>query len=159
MDTSLIEISSALLTPVIGIATVIIMAITGYIAYQQYLTNRIKLKHDLFERYKEVYTSIMYLFSIILQEGKLPSHHFYTFIKDTYLSYFLFDKDTYDYIELVRTEAQKLMSLTRTMNSAQQLSKDDLNRILQENEETLQWFDNQFEVARKKFDKYLRLSE
>ena len=58
----LIPISSALLTPVIGVVAV-------YVAWQQWKTNDIKLKLDLYDRRLKIYLKVKEFFDKILPES------------------------------------------------------------------------------------------
>src|SRR5574341_494685 len=87
-----IEILSAALTPIIGIIAV-------YIAYQQYRTNALKLKHELYDRRLSVYRAIIKLLSVIVTRGTVSHVELLTFISETAESHFLFKEEISKYIE------------------------------------------------------------
>ena len=62
MDYQWIEISKGLLTPAIGLVAI-------YIAWQQWNTNRNKLKLDLFEKRFSVFQSTRTFLSSVLRDG------------------------------------------------------------------------------------------
>lgn len=84
----IVEFFSGLLTPAIGI-------ITTYIAIQQYKTNRLKLRLELYPRQLEVYESVMKIFAIVNQTGRLEYEDVSKFWGETKENLFLFEKDVH----------------------------------------------------------------
>jgi hypothetical protein len=82
----IIEISKALLTPVIAI-------IAAYVAWQQLKTNRRKLKLDLFDRRYAVFEKIGEFIGSILTSGKVQQGKEIQFLVDTKAAGLLFGED------------------------------------------------------------------
>ena len=81
-----LKISQGLLTPVIGI-------ITTYIAWQQWQTNRNKLKLDRYERRLQVYKEVVRFIGIALQNANYDNNELMTFRPTVSEADFLFGEE------------------------------------------------------------------
>lgn len=88
----IINISQGLLTPVIG-------GIAVYIAYQQWRTNKQKLKLDLYERRLFIYKETMKTIGQIIQNGKANYPDLNNFLFVSSEADFLFGTEIYSYIK------------------------------------------------------------
>ena len=135
-----IDYFSAALIPLIAI-------ITTYIAYQQYRTNKLRLKHDLFERRWSVYKTIMETLEAVIREGNINDDKLLKFNIERAKSYFLFDESLHKYIDEIY---EKLVDL-QEMNSATEEEK------AKKRGELKKWFIAQIKVTKEKFHKFLNL--
>lgn len=153
MKKEYIEFFSALLTPMLGV-------LAAYIAWQQWRTNHLKLKHDLYERRLSVYTALMELLGHIMREARASDAQVFTFMQKIGESYFLFGQDIADYLDIIYKRSIDLRSQNRMLDSGPSGLPvgEKRTKLADENGELLKWFSAQFEVAPKKFSRYMRLS-
>lgn len=85
-----VNVLSALLTPVIAI-------FGSVIAYQQFITNRRRLKHELFDRRFKVYDIAKHFLTVIYANRTITDQEIYKFRIGTRESRFLFDEDIEKY--------------------------------------------------------------
>ena len=138
-----IDYFSAALIPLIAI-------ISTYIAYQQYKTNNIKLKHDLFEKRWLVYKTIMDTIEVVIREGNINDDKLLKFNIERAQSYFLFNESLHKYIDEIY---EKLIDL-QEMNSTTEEEKAKNAKKLGE---LKKWFIAQIKVTKEKFHKFLNL--
>lgn len=138
-----IDFASAALIPLIAIITI-------YIAYQQYRTNKLKLRHDLFEKRWSVYKTLMESLEAVIREGTINDDKLFKLNIERIKSYFLFDQDLYNYIDEIY---DKLIDL-QTMNSA---SEQEKVANAQKRSELKKWFFAQIRASKEKFYKFLNM--
>lgn len=129
----------------------LIVIITTYIAYQQYRTNKLRLKHDLFERGWSVYKTIMKTLEAVIREGNISDDKLLIFNIERAKSYFLFDESLYKYIDDIY---EKLVDL-QEMNSA---TEEEKAKNAKKRGELKKWFIAQIKVTKEKFHKFLNLN-
>lgn len=135
--TWLIETLKGLLTPVIAI-------IAAYIAWQQLNTNRQRNKLDRYDRRFKVYHEVIKFLGIMTRDHtNVTTEDRYNFRWSVHEAYFLFGKDVSKYIDEIYTRTLKITNV-----DAEPFPYEDLN-----------WFGDQFDVAREKFRKYLDISK
>lgn len=144
----IIELLSAFLVPIIA-------AITVYIAYRQHITDRQRLKFELYDKRFEVYLSVRALISEIVLKAAIESEKIIEFSKDTREAEFLFDKDILDYIKELIDKSAELCKFS--MLQEQVRSHNNLYKLNEDKLELLKWFSFQAEAASIKFGKYLSL--
>lgn len=143
---------SALLTPVIAVLAV-------YIAYQQYLTNKQKLRLDLYDKRFKVFLALMSLLSSIMRQANVKQEELAQYNADTNESVFLFDEELVGYLRLVRKEAVRLMNLKDKLYNSDLPVGEERSQCAAECSQVLSWLLDQFEVSQKTFAKYLAFKE
>jgi hypothetical protein len=140
---------SALLTPVIA-------ALAVFIAWQQWQTNRNKLKFELFDRRLVVYQAAQDLLSVVTGSGDVPSEKSFEFLMRTRAAKFLFDDeiDQYLYRELY-AKAVALQTLNSELKDVP--VGDERSRLARERKEVFDWFAAQIEALDRKFSPFLQL--
>ena len=141
---------AALLTPFLA-------CIGTYIAWQQYEGNKLKLRHDLYERRFKVFKGLTDLLGFIGREADVQEEQLWTFRKETADSCFLFGKEIPAYLKVIFDNAVELRK--QNILITEQLSQPEIERteLIQKNAELLIWFADQFEVSERKFQHYLSL--
>lgn len=145
-DRNWVDVLSALLTPTIAIFGI-------YIALQQWLTNRKRLKLELFERRYEVFEKIKQFIANILTSGRVEEGADIQFLRDTKAALFLFDEKI---VELT-TEMYKKAIRLHALEATERTAGDNLEANLNKQDEIKQWYKDQLKDIDKSFKKYLRL--
>lgn len=150
----IIEIFKACLTPTIAI-------ITTYIAYQQWKTNRIKLRMDLYEKRLRIYKEVHKLLAIVIRNAKIEQNEFNDFIVNTSEADFLFDTEVTDFISEIYKHALHLQRWIAEYRDYTEPPKEGYNHkeVSDGEHSELQWLTNQFEPAKKVFKKYINLKQ
>lgn len=138
-----------------GIAIIVIAAITVYIAYQQWKTNRDKLRLSIFDKRFSVFIGLMKLHVYILQHVDASTEALNEF-KLVYLEgQFLFDNDIAEHLDNVYNQAVELQA-NKELLSAEGLQPDVKRNVNTRNYEITQWFLENFKQEKSRFKKYLR---
>lgn len=99
----------------ISLGTFSVALIVALITGQQAWTNRLRLRHELFERRFEVFKAAQVYISKIMEEGGLNDEMLGTlypeFVDAWQQSRFLFGKDIVDYLDRIRAQSIQLHSL------------------------------------------------
>src|SRR5882672_4688964 len=145
----LITSLAALLTPVIALAAV-------YIGFQQWRTNRHKLKLDLFDKRFAVYDATRNFIGQVLAGTHAPDTQTFEFLSRTRDADFLLDKGIADYLfKEVYHQALTLATLRSEMDGLP--VGDERTRNVRCQREIRDWFLKQHDALYEKFSKYLRL--
>jgi hypothetical protein len=146
----LIDISKALLTPIIAI-------VTTYIAWQQWKTNQQKLNLEKYDRRLHVYERVKEILSIVLRENRVSREALINYRLSVSEADFLFGSEIIEYIDEIY---QHGLDLDLLYESTQHRSEGyDHNNVADKRHDELAWFTEQFKLAKEKFRKYLDLSK
>lgn len=164
IDLYSMEYFSELLTPMIGVLTVMNLIVITYIAIQQHRIRKETLEYnihrDLYEKRLKVFQETMELLRTIVNNQK-PSwpNMMKTLRKIEDDAYFLFGGEIHAYIrELIKkgSEKKSLISKIERLNNQDNPKKEkDRVKAIDEESELDKWFFNQFEICRVKFAEYL----
>jgi len=142
---------SALLTPVIAVVTVSILVL-------QYLLARRRWRLDLYDKRYPVFMSTMDYISSVVQTGGTTADRTTQFLRETKDREFLFGKEIHDFLGLLYKKGVDLWTAQETTN-APHANEDDRKALIYEARDLKKWFGDQFEVAKRLFDPYLRITK
>lgn len=111
------------LIPTIITSIVAIAAVT--IAYFQYRTNQLKLRHDLFEKRLTVYKATHKFIHLIIANAWPTKSDIYEFVENTRLSKFLFKKEISEYLAHLRDKGNELIRIDLEMNKLRRMNVND----------------------------------
>jgi hypothetical protein len=146
---SWVQLLAALLTPT--------MALLGaYIAWQQWRTNRNKLKLELFDRRYRIFEAGQALIGRVLALGQASHEHTFEFLTQIRGAKFLFNARLQRYLEVdLNRKAERLRAL---ISDFQSLSGGDARKAnLANQREVKDWFKEQYENLDTWFSPYLHL--
>lgn len=101
-----IDLIAACLTPLIAI-------IATYIAYQQYRANRLKNRHDLYDRRLAVYNAVAEFLAHAMREGTADHAQLITLLQKTRESY-SFSAPKFPRTSPTSTRRESIWSITRS---------------------------------------------
>ncbi|OHB88632.1 MAG: hypothetical protein A3D13_04850 [Planctomycetes bacterium RIFCSPHIGHO2_02_FULL_40_12] len=150
----LIEISKALLTPLIAI-------VATYIAWQQWKTNQQKLNLERYDRRLHVYEEVIKILSIILRDVNASMEDLLKFRTSVSEADFLFGPEIPAYIDEIYKRGLNLWRWNQEYRDYTQEKPDgyDHKKVVDEMHKELTWLVDQFEPAKEKFKKYLDISK
>lgn len=149
-----VPIFKALLTPFIGLMTVLI-------AFQQWRANRFKLVLDRYERRLAVYRAVVSFLGIVQRDFNPELPHLQAFYASTADAHFLFTPEIPAYLDEIAKRAMALRAAHRQYRDLTQVPQPgyDHNKVVEEMHEQETWFINQFSAARAIFKKHLDISQ
>jgi hypothetical protein len=146
---SWVDVLKALLTPLIA-------AIAAYIAWQQWSTNRNKLRHELFERRFEIYASAYnVLFSVSVQ-GHASGEHLAAFRQTLYKSDFLLDESLSALLSEIDDKYDELRILTNELAALN--NEDQRKENLRKQRQIKDWMEKQKDDLKSRFARYLKVN-
>ena len=142
----IVDVCSALLTPLIAV-------ITTYIAYQQYRVSELTLKKELYERRIKIYGIFESYFNEIMQGGgQIKPDRVARFYSEAIESEFLFNSQVVNKVKELCDKGIKLSYLYNkicSFNSSQEnIQPKESACISEEHLELLRWFDQQAKETR-----------
>lgn len=150
----ILEYRRGLLTPLIAVVAV-------YIAYQQHLTNRSRLRVELYDRRLKLYKRLMKFLAKVDRDAEPEVADLVKFRADMSEAFFLFGKIVPEYLDRVFARTVELRRSNRRLKriaDGGQLGPDESSETLSgSNEAALFWLSQQLVDARHIFDPYLRL--
>lgn len=145
----LVEISNALLTPVIAF-------LAAYIAWRQWETAQNRLKLDIFERRFSVYDATKSLIASIMQTGKATDENMFKFLAATKEAKWLFDDQIASYLDdKIWEKAVDLQTLNSELEGLPQ-GRERTENIHKQRDIKI-WLSSQLKEIDKLFSKFLRI--
>ena len=148
---------NGLLTPAIGINTIVIAIIATYIAIQQYRTSRAQYRLNLYDKRFAVFKATQSFLRDIAKNTHViddSADKFWSAVDD---AQFLFKEPVAGYMTKLRQECLQLMICQGRLNGEGSLPVgEERNRVSQKNSDLLMWFMNQNERLVDVFRKDLR---
>jgi predicted transcriptional regulator len=146
---SAVTVLSGLLTPMIAVMAV-------YIARQQWVTARNKLKLDLFERRYVIYDAAIQLINSTLKAGRVQDRSRFMFISKTRSARFIVGQEIETYLN------EELLSRIAHLQAleAERLDVDGADRVtnVRLQSEIKSWLANQYDVLMRLFADQLTLT-
>ncbi len=138
----------------IGIATALAVV---YVAIRQWLTDRQRLKHELFERRYAVYEATANYLGSIVRRGRVGDDDLYELLRKTRTSYFVFscDEEIRLFFEEIGRKAAQLTAITCDIDDGQ---SSDRTRAIEKRQELFRWHVDTLSGLDTRFAKYLKLS-
>jgi hypothetical protein len=139
-----------------AVTTALVAVIVAVITGGQWLTNRARLRHELFERRYAVYEQIAAFVAGILTSGKVPEGEPEGFSRRTKTAYFVFecDKEVKTLIAEIYQQAVKLHALDATLEG---LTGDERKKNIESQRVVKTWFQETLGALETRFEKYLKL--
>jgi hypothetical protein len=145
---SWVEILSAATAPVTA-------AIATYIAYQQWRTNRQRLRLEQYDRRVGVLRAAREHLSGIKQNAKVEEDSLVAFVKAMAEADFLFDHRLVSYLDEIYKKSVHMRRLQEQLKGIP--AGPERDKIVQEDGDVLMWLGNQTPVLNERFSKYLRV--
>lgn len=144
------ETLSTFLTPMVAIATIM----ASIAAFYQWRINRFRLKVELYDRIKQIFDSTEKLFSKIVANYSLHFNQALEFRQETSAAKFILKGKALKHIEELRSKA---MLLAQTCDKIETLGNSDrnINHLINEKEQLMDWFHKQPNITERMFKKYL----
>ena len=143
-----INLAAALLTPITAICLL-------WLAHKDYQTKTEQFKLNLYDRRYKIYKAVENLLRDILQKGKVDIESMNQFVADTNEREFLFDKAVPTYIDVLRNRAIHLQYLRHMLDNSNLPVGDKRTKLAYEQCDLLIWFNDQFDISKNMFKKYL----
>lgn len=149
LDT-IVQLTPVFATPVFGV-------IGSWIAYNQYRTNKDKLRLDLFEKRLEAYEKMQEYFRHVIREGAVPDEALALLTSARYKSLFLFDQDIVDYVNNTVEKAKEMRFIHLKIYGKKSLPiGQERNRLAHRKGELLTWHEEQIQDSPERYAKYLK---
>ena len=146
----IIELLSAALAPITAIVAL-------GIAYRQYRLERIKFRHELYEKRLAIFNATMNLLAIVMRTSNVQMGDLIKFLQDTNQCYFLLGKDIADYLDEIYKKGVDLNCRCEMISDSDLQAGEDRTRYIKEKRELLKWFTDQLSVVKEKFAKQISL--
>jgi len=125
-----------------------------WIAYQQFQTNRAKLRLDLYERRFRVFDGLSEFLASVYRDADVKIEDLRKFAVSTNEAAFLFGPDVSAYLDELRTKAGNLRVLNAKLHESDLPIGPDRNQAAKEKARVLEWLIAQFDASRERFAKY-----
>jgi hypothetical protein len=142
-----VDITTALLTPTIAI-------FGSIITWQQWVTNRDKLKHELFERRYQVYEKIAGFVADILITGGVKAGKDMEFLVETKSVSFLFNEDIKSLVSEIYKNATLLHALEAELPGE---AGEARTRNIEKERQVKEWYADTLNTFETRFSPFLKL--
>jgi len=141
-----------------------VIALAGtYIALQQFVINRQRLKHELYDRRMALYRAAHLFFTLIGSAGKIGTKEISEYVKAFGIAKFLFKDDVYEKLHNVYMKSVDFMVVCEKLypedGSAGLPVGEERDNVSAEKEELLGWFRNERDELDIIFKPYLSLDK
>lgn len=143
------EVLKGLLSPILAVGI-------AYIAYQQYKTNREKLRLELYDRRLKVFHSLRNFLGDISCVGDCSHGRLSQYVAEIGESTFLFDEDITDYLEKIWLDASELHRLEDQKKHIDRLSAEKKESISDRRAIVFRWLFDQITESQTRFEKYFK---
>ena|SRR5438876_5957033 len=146
-----VQILSALLIPAIAVVTVLIL-------FLQYRLARRRWRLDLYDKRYPVFIGTMDYIADIVKMGTASPDRTSQFLRESRDKEFLFKKDVRDFLTLLYKKSVELYT-TAGIVDAPHADPKNREALIHEMSNIKKWFGDQFEVAKKLFEPYLKMTQ
>jgi hypothetical protein len=153
--TSILDVAFRILQ---GLLTPVIACIAVYIAYRQHITNRDRLRLDLYNKRYKIYDSLKTLLGHIAQQQNVTHEQVRVFLVETKEAVFLFGDDIETYLDAVRGKALNLWAAD-TKSKSLSIKADDRIAEIEKAREIYNCLLKESNAAVEKFSKYLKFEQ
>lgn len=145
------------ITTATAVVTAAVALLVALITWGQWVTNRARLQHELFDRRYAVYEQIAAFIAEILISGRVPAGEPDNFSRRTKTVYFVFacDSDVKALVTEIYRKAVELHALDATLET---LHGDERKRNVEAQRAVKDWFEQTLGSLEKRFEKYLNLT-
>jgi hypothetical protein len=140
---------SALLTPVVAVVAVLI-------AIFQYRLESLKWRLALFDKRYPVYERTMDYISFVVREARMTNERLFQFLRESKDKEFLFGNEVHSFLAELYKKGVDLR--TRPLVYQRMPDGDARTAEITREGETLKWFGDQFETAKRIFEPYLSIT-
>ena len=151
---SWVDILSAILTPIIAL-------IALYVAYQQHVINKQRLRHETYERRLRVYKAVQKHLSNIMRKGTITYQECAEFYSEASEAAFLFDDSVQNKIDEIYKKSLDLAYMHEQLYPSDGSPGipvgEKRNEVSRKHSELLGWHTEQLKVSREFFAKKLGL--
>lgn len=143
-----------------GILTLLIAAITTYIAWQQWKTNQKKFDLDRYDRRLKVYQETIKFIHIVCRDAKVSLPDLFNFYAATAEADFLFSSDIREYLDDIFSHANELNTANSRYRDYTMPPQEgyDHKAVCDSMHEQTTWFLKQPQIALAKFKVFLDVS-
>ncbi len=140
-----------------ALTTALVAIVVAIITLGQWVTNRARLRHELFDRRYAVYEQITGFIADILVSGKVPTGEPEGFSRRTKTAYFVFacDKDVKVLVKQIYEKTVELHALEATLES---LKGDERTQNVAKQRVVKDWLEQTLGSMESKFEKYFKLT-
>ena len=147
------------------IFTILLGMVLAFVAYQQWNTNRIRLRMDMYDKRYAVYRQVHDAMSILRISGMADDIVLAELVKNYHESYYLFHRKWFEigkadipmYLEEIAQKCTLMIEATNIVNSTSGIDKAERKRRRHQLTELMEYFTQQIERARNLFGTYLRM--
>jgi len=144
-----------------GLLTPLVAFIAVYIAYQQWRTNALKSKLDLFDRRCRVLEAIRTRLSVAFGKGDLSRDDLQKFMSEGRMAEFLFRSEIKGYIGEIYSRGLSLSTVNEELREIFEGMDSPTRRqaLAVKIQAEVEWFTQQLPISGDKFKKYLDVSK
>jgi hypothetical protein len=140
-----------------AVTTALVAVLVAVITWGQWVTNRARLRHELFDRRYAVYEQITGFIADILMSGTVPAGEPEGFSRRTKTAYFVFacDSDVKVLIRQIYEKAVELHALEATLES---LRGEERAKNVEAQRVVKNWLQETLSSLEGRFEKYFKLT-
>jgi len=140
-----------------AVITAIVAVLVAIVTWRQWLTDRARLKHELFLRRYAIYEKIAAFPAEIGRSGRVEAGADIQFLKDTKQAYFVFgcDREVKNLVSSIYSHAVDLHALEAERPG---LTGEARSENIQKQRQIKEWFQSTLSSLESNFEKYLRLN-
>ena len=139
-----------------ALATTAIAFLVAVITWRQWITDRLRLRHELFDRRYAIYEKLTGFLADTLVTGRIASGAEMDLLRQTKQAHFVFGGDP-EVRDLISTMYRGAVELHALASDEGALSGDQLKKNIQEQRRVKDQFQATLNSMENKFAKYLRL--